>query len=67
MFIEFHRAKTLVANDNANPFTPHSLKDLLCDACGRNESTRFGMCEPCIEDARAEAEERRQFRPDEER
>lgn len=59
--------RALAANDNREPFVPRSLKDLLCDGCGRVEASRFGLCEGCIEDARAEADERRNFRPDEER
>lgn len=55
------------ANDNAAPFTPTSMKDLLCDGCGRVEATRYGFCEGCLEDARAEVEERRNFHPDSER
>lgn len=52
------------ANDNADPFVARSMKDLLCDGCGRRPFTRFGFCEECLEDARAEAEERRTFHPD---
>jgi hypothetical protein len=55
------------ANDNAEPFTPRSIKDLLCDGCGKVAATRFGMCEPCIEAAAAEVEERRNWRPENER
>lgn len=55
------------ANDNRDPFVPTSMKDLLCDGCGVREHTRFGLCEECLEDARAEAEERRNFHPDAER
>lgn len=52
------------ANDNREPFTPHSMKDLLCDECGVAESTRFGLCEDCIADAEAQTNERRNFHPD---
>lgn len=67
MLTTIRRNNTLVANDNANPFVPTSIRDLLCDACGKAEATMFGMCPACVEDARAEAEERRQFRPEDER
>jgi hypothetical protein len=59
--------RALAANDNSEPFTPRSIKDLLCDGCGKVAATRFGMCDGCIEDARAEVEERRNWRPDDER
>jgi hypothetical protein len=55
------------ANDNREPFVPRSMKDLLCDGCGKIEATRFGMCEGCIADAEAERDERRNWRPDDER
>ncbi len=52
------------ANDNAEPFTPRSVRELLCDGCGRVEASRFGLCEDCIADAEALAAERRNFHPD---
>ena len=52
------------ANDNRAPFVPHSLKDLLCDACGRNEAVLYGLCGDCNADASAHYDERRMWQGD---
>lgn len=41
------------ANDTthtATGFRPRSIKDLLCDGCGRNEAVRDGYCGACRAD-----------------
>lgn len=52
------------ANDNREPFTPHSIKDLLCDACGRVEAVLYGLCGGCNADASAHYDERRAWQGD---
>lgn len=47
---------TRPANDTERP---RSLKDLLCDACGKVEAVAYGMCADCMEDANAQIDERR--------
>lgn len=47
------------ANDNATaPGVIGGIKSLLCDACGRSEAARDGLCGDCIVDAEAEIAER---------
>lgn len=45
---------------------PRSIKDLLCDACGRAEATREGYCDACRVDLEAAIDGRRFYFGDDE-
>lgn len=45
----------------ANTSKPRSIKDLLCDACGREEATAEGYCDGCRADIEAAIDERARY------
>ena len=46
------------ANDNAT-FHPHSIKDLLCVACGKGDALDGDYCGDCMAEGDSMLEERR--------